>query len=371
MKYSFGLLLVIFFSAFSQIPQNYGDINLLTGASNPAVALIGSDARLIAYPSDPADITFCLIQLADSLDKGPGTFSLEVAPYWLTPASDELGYMDFLKDGGPLTAVLQTLTFSLAISNEIKAPTGGTGIALGVQTSLIRPSTDDVDRLESLYVMHDTLSLNALELLVSLRKQDDIYTALKLRLYSNDLIEDEREDILNQLGERDSILMEQVRADLMSQINAAREFAESFGLVRRGVYLDIAGGIVEFFEGDDVYSNRVYRYGCWGTGGFLSPPWTFNAIAKYQGYMEGDIDYQLDTGIATSVNISHRMELSGEYIWRNSRMTNGQSETTNRMDLAITIPFIRNTTVTLTLGKDFGADGQGNLITKVNVIFFC
>lgn len=367
--YHFLFLLISTLIASAQLPQGLGDLNLLSGSANPALALIGYEAKVIMYPTDPTDITFCVVQLADSISKGPGTFSLEVAPYWFLPASDDLSYSEFARGGGPGIAVPQTLTFSLAISNEMETPVGGTGIALGAQASLIRPPVTGVaGRLDTLQNLHASLSENFALMIDSLRDEDPQYRRLESRLYSEGLSEEEINILESLLVQQDSIIKQRALDNLDSAIRAAREYAENFGLTRSGNYLDLACGIVEVFEEDDFEANRVYRYGCWLTGGVLEPPFTFSAIGRYQGYHYGETEQDIDIGLAASMNLSTELEFSAEYLHRQSKLTNGETEATYRMDVALTIPIFRHASVSVTLGRDFDEDGEGSLMTLVNLV---
>lgn len=368
MKY-LVILLVSNAVAFAQLSQGEGDLNLLSGSANPALALIGNEARVIMYPTDPTDITFCLLQLADSISNGPGTFSLEVAPYWFLPASDDLSYSEFAQGGGPGIAVPQTLTFSLAISNEMETSIGGTGIALGAQASLIRPAVSGVAaRLDTLQTLQANLSENYATMIQSLQDDDSLLCYLVSKLSSDSLSEEDFVVFSNLLEQQETLIRERAQGNLDVEITAAREYAENFGLTRSGNYLDVACGIVEVFENDDIEENRVYRYGCWLTGGVLEPPFTFGVIGRYQGYRFGETEHDIDIGFAASMNLSSELEFSTEYLHRQSKLKDGETEATYRMDVVLTIPILRHTALSVTLGRDFGEDGDGSLMTLINLV---
>ncbi len=373
---------------------------LLQAPASPASSLLGVANSEINRPTDVATLMVGLQNLPfNFIEKG--SFSVDVAPYWISPNKSDKSISEMLTNAH---SIPQTFVVSFAVKNmdDNAEKMIGNSIysAVGFKFSVLRGNANN-ETYTKHALLKKLLTKNAKVIAKDVTDEDIIFNDEKvidyktkmeaiMKLIESDRLKKNSEELLQEynnlllklndrIGELSPIvkkIREKESQEYVESIAEIQAIQKNFKIVREGLLLDIAGGTSLQFREKQFNNSRVYNAGLWtvlgyafeksGTPLFLmrymynpKSDWmtvedfkpngnfsTFDAGVKYE-YSPKDSKF---TG---SVEGLYRSFISGSDL-----------KPTWKCVLNLDYAIFNNQHLTLSLGKDF----DNNIIKNGNVM---
>jgi hypothetical protein len=337
---------------------------------SPGFVLLGIEPASVERPGTVTDLSLGILNRLQNTNGLPKDFALEIAPYWLFNAKS-LTYVDYANYRNILANVAQTGSISLASASSPDSSMGT--IACGIRFSILRGKIDD--EFESYQSRLDTLSqslqnLNAIYAPYIQQKieHDELIVVLNSAWLKAEQAGNEAlmENINAQKTLRQAEIKAEIDKDFADSLTEIRKLASNLRFRRIGWKLDFAGGTVTRFPNQVFNSGKMSRWGFWATGGYEWKNWSALGVVRYLGDKIQNNLSSLDLGGRLIVNVK-KLSLSAEVVSRNFPNSNPQNNIcrfAGITDYAIA----KNKSLSLTIGRDFGGNYSGSLITLLNLL---
>ncbi len=386
-------------------------INSLSAPASPGSIILGVNPADIQKPTDLTGLMVSLRNATDNFSQLPVSFAIDIAPAWLFN-NRKITYADFISNK---KAFLQTLTFSYAQLSQKDENYNGLKQGLGLSFSLIRPAIKDSVYLQKISSInqHLKLLLNANDSLLKIKKESNaLYQQLETQIkdFQNKLISIESKDnptlddtvaaasiesqillVIALKDELDNKLLESVKKETdemhQSDIESLKKLSESITPVRKGFFLNIAGGTLakydDFKAGNAGFTNTaLWLTAGWdGNGKDYTGKSTFSMLllSRFiydnvdEWYKSGNIkNYNtFDNGLRVAYTSSNQKFLiSAEAISRKLFKTTASSSWVYKYLLNAQWAFGFNQVLTFTYGRDFNnhLTKDGNVIGYLNFV---
>lgn len=362
--------------------------------SAPAFTLLGVSPTDIERPTTPRAFAVSLLSAVQRGNNGllPNDFSLEVAPYWLTPHPG----LDFetYANPHPVQAIRQTLSFSVATAKVPAAQAGAAtdlmDIGIGVRASPWAGRTGkDVATLKAAITVANTRAalIDALIALLGTPRRalpdPPSTTLLRLRNAPHAGLTDEQhtamfDEVTGAIEQAlaassDPALMLAALRKLRTDGDAARKKAalelQTANQKRIGFTLDLAGGLVTRTLEAETSHARVTRTGVWATPGYNDDHLSILGVVRYlrntdDPVMAADL---VDLG-GRFVGTVGDLTVSFEAIRRSNRSPLRVRDSTERAVVNFEYKVNEDVTITSTFGKDYGDTRFGYDGTTISLL---
>jgi hypothetical protein len=211
--------------------------NLKTPTS-PAFVILGVEPTSVERPTTPRAFALSLYSASESSNGIiPQSYAAEFAPYWMR-RQPRVTWEEYFVKPGPVRALAQTFTVSVATRSLVTGADSTTGIGIGLRASpLVGHASAKAD---SLAVVLDRLQDRRLDLRDSLRRARRAGDAAQMATL---------QETLDQNG--------------ASAQAVAQELQDNDERV--GLRLELAGALAGYYPGNDFGAGRVGGTGAWGT----------------------------------------------------------------------------------------------------------
>lgn len=362
--------------SFSQ--QDTTSLDMLLAPGAPGFVLLGVAPTLVDRPADVTDFAVDVLNSTSNITALPQNYAIEVAPYWFFSHPD-LSYDQFAGDNGIIATAGQTFSLSVATSSVLSGGSDvvSTGMGLGARFSLLRGRIDNEfsnyrARLDSVMRVAGEISAVVASEIAEKYKTDPVIVQLKTMLTQAAARNDTASiaainQALQVRGRQLHYEVESsVRSQYRSELERVREEVQSIQVRRVGWKLEVAGGAVLNFPGQNFDSSSVSRYGGWINGGYDLGDYCALGVVRYLadvGNSAGDV---VEAGARLVLNISRKLSLSGEGVYRG--YPNGKSRTGWRFDIEVDYSVGKNSAVAFTFGRDSHGHQTGTLISALNLL---
>ena len=347
-------------------------VDILRVPEAPGFILLGGAPSAVERPGTVQALAVSLVSRAtegDLFDK----FAIQVSPFWLGGIPN-LDYADYERGAVGFEAIRRTLALSAATDNlDLGVPTPA--VALGVRFSL---STGRIDReyegygarrdsaFASLARFNSDITSRHQEALRNDREHQRLDSLFKAAAANNDtsrmtvLAKQQQDRAIEVLRE----LKVEAKVDAISEIGSLPER-------RLGFVMDAAGGWAVVFPDRDFDDVETYRWGAWTTIGYAAQAGTALAVVRFlrerdatQSGMPGSA---LDLGTRLIWDASNgKLSFSGEGVYRLG--LDDDAEDRYRVSTELTYAVSQNRNLSLTLGRDFEGETQGNVLALLRFI---
>ncbi|MBL7878234.1 MAG: hypothetical protein JNN23_00010 [Chryseobacterium gambrini] len=373
---------------------------LLQAPASPAANLLGVANSEINKPTDVATLMVGLQNLSfNFIEKG--SFSVDVAPYWISPNKSDKSITQMLTNKH---SIPQTFVVSFAVKNmddDVESMIGNSIYsAIGFKFSLLRGNANQETRtkhvlLKKLLTKHSGIVLEDREI-DDIMEDDNQLKRIKSKMKNmlepakrNDSQQEEIRNsteykiLLDNMNKRIDSLMaisknvvEKSNEDYAANLAEIQTIQKNFKIVREGFLLDFAGGTSIQFKEKRFNNSKIYNAGLWTVLGYaFEKSGTPLFLMRYMYNPKSDWmtteDFKPEGNFST-----FDAGLKYEYAPKDSKFT-GSIEGLYRSfisgsDLKPTWKYVLNLDyalfpnqhLTLSLGKDF----DNNIIKKGNVI---
>jgi hypothetical protein len=360
--------------ATSFAPNSRADESLSMDAMvvpvSPGFVLLGIEPASVERPGTVTDLSFSILNRLQNTNGFPKDFALEIAPYWLFGANN-LTYANYANNGNILANVAQTGSISLASASSQDSSMGT--IAFGIRFSILRGKIDDEfesyqSRLDSLSQSLKNLNTIYTPYIQQKFEHDELLAALNSAWLKAEQAGDEAlmENINAQKTIRQAEIKTEIDKDFADSLIEIRKLASNLRFRRIGWKLDIAGGTVTRFPNQVFNSGKMSRWGCWATGGYEWKNWSALAVVRYLGDKIQNNLSSLDMGGRLIIDVK-KLSLSVEIVSRNFPNSSSQKNVWRFAEIS-DYAIAKNKSLSLTVGRDFGGNYSGSLITLLNLL---
>jgi hypothetical protein len=360
-------------SGLSAQAEGEASLNLLTAPSSPAFVLLGIEPTSIERPGSVTDLALSLRSATDDFGVVPESYALSVAPWWLTPAADDLDYATYAGGQG---ALLRTATISIATTTETDATSGerttslGIGLRVGLAQGPIAQDEDYVTQMEALRDSLDNLVDALAEIQQAKLRTDPELLALEAASDSATVAETQAAlDLL--IEHRTQVLVEEADAELRQRyddrIEALRRQSANLPLRRSGFNLDLAGGAVIDFPGREFDRADGRSLGGWLTGSLEYGWGAALGVGRIQKDFVDDVT-SVDLGGRLILDNVQGVSLSVEGLGRLFPNVDGR-ETEWRYSASVDYSVGSNRVVSFAIGRDFEGRRASDLILALSFGF--
>lgn len=390
-------------------------LDLLRAPSSPASALLGFAVSDIEKPTDVSDFMLSLQSGSSSYTKLPSSYAIDIAPFYLF-RNKGADFSTTGKNGLQSTRFKdyfrQSFVVSLALRNPDSAfnnfkPTSTYG-ALGLKFSIIRPQYDKETKakLSAIYekqrallmiykigleekrksVRYEFLGIRNIYLLDSIARLPYLTTEEK-QIRALKMIEDSNSEFAKNESEKSELnagFKKEIQAELAkkSKLEAdLQEEAKTFTGNRKGLSVDLAGGLSTEFKEKRFDNSKIFNSGIWTTFGYN---WANGSsvlgLARY--LYNPDEVFALDN-IKNDIGNISTFDSGLRYIFTNGKFGGGAEALYRRILSSATVkPSWRivanadyalsdNQKIIFSFGRNF--DGtvtkNGNLVAALTVLF--
>lgn len=380
----------------------FGQVNpeLLQAPASPASNLLGVANSEINRPTDVASLMVGLQNLSFNLIE-KGSFSVDVAPYWIYPNKSDKSISQMLTNRH---SIPQTFVLSFAvmnISDDAESMIGNSiYTAVGFKFSVLRGNAN-YETYAKHALLKTLLTQNAGVIAEDFSdddiiKKDELVIEYKTKMEGmmataggNDSKEEEiknskeyieLESKFNDRIGKLSLTIKEIRGKInkeyIANITDIQEVQKKFKIVREGFLLDFAGGTSIQFKEKRFNNSKIYNAGLWTVLGYATKEsgtplfllrymynpkndWMTVEDFKPQGNFstfDAGVKYEYspkDSKFTGSVEGLYRSFISGSDL-----------KPTWKCVLNLDYAIFANQHLTLSLGKDF----DNNIIKKGNVI---
>jgi hypothetical protein len=395
MKTVYAILILVSNMLFGQINPE-----LLQAPASPAANLLGVANSEINKPTDVASLMVGLQNLSfNFIEKG--SFSVDVAPYWIFPGKSDKSISQMLTN---IKSVPQTFVLSFAVKNidDDEESMIGNSIytAVGFKFSVLRGNANDETR--SKHALLKTLLTNNARMIAEdtsdeevifndnlvIEYQDKMKKMLALAGNDNskqEMIKNTKEYIeleteLNSRIVKLNPIIKEIREKANQEYNTniaeIQAVQKDFKIVREGFLLDFAGGTSLQFKEKRFNNSKIYNAGLWTVLGFATKDaGTPLLLVRYMYNPKSDWmtteDFNPDGNFSTfdaGVKYEYspkdsKFTGSFEGLYR-SFISGSDLKPTWKCVLNLDYAIFTNQHLTLSLGKDF----DNNIIKSGNVI---
>ena len=376
--------------------QDSLDYSMLTPPASPAFTLMGIAPSAVERPGSVTDFAVTILNTTNNLTGVPQDFSMEFAPYWLFGGGKNLSFDEYSKNGNVESNFLQTLSVSVATSASDDGDITSQSMGIGIRFSLAQGtiSNDFTELREKMSEYNEIFAQRFLELSASdevkktLEAQLDtmVSTRSKLRARLRNLPDDQAEqapfiegqieyaatqilEISQKIEARNLELQNMTDARKEEAKKALREELSKIEIKRTGLKLDVAGGLILDFPGQDFDSGKLSKAGVWVNGGYETESLAFLGVVRYLGDEANEDDSSLDFG--ARIVFDHpkfkKFDFSGETVYRNY-FDSEVLDNNFRVALIFNYTIARNKKLEFTFGRDFEGNTTGNLLSMINLV---
>lgn len=411
-KLFFVLVLSLYaFSGFSQgksatdsminVMDTTIKLDLLQAPASPAFNLLGISPSAIERPTDLNAFRLSIQNATNNFTKLPSNYSAEFSPASLFNIKNQT--LTKFNSTDSRDVFWQSLSISLGFTRtnaddqETDDSTGSPKLGIGLKFSIIRPRWNDSTQryIDSLYfyldqqnkIMENINFGNArLAAIDSEIKKVNLSTLpIEQKIDSINKLNTQMQEVKRVLysdsGRKASLGRDLAKIDSISLKNIKR-LASGLKIVRKGVFLDFASGIVLDFPDNNFDNSRTHKAGAWFTGGYEGGEnLSVLGIARYlfqPNKIFADDSAKLKTDDISTFDAGARIIVGGgkkrfaaslEGLYR-SVLNKNTIPSSWRMVFNATYDIGQNRMITLSLGKNF--DGtfvkSGNLIAALNLV---
>ncbi|MCS3867982.1 hypothetical protein J3D55_000898 [Chryseobacterium ginsenosidimutans] len=395
MKIIYVLLIVVSNILFGQVSPE-----LLQAPASPASNLLGVANSEINKPTDVATLMVGLQNLSfNFIEKG--SFSVDVAPYWISPNKSDKSISQMLTNKH---SIPQTFVLSFAVKNidEDAENMIGNSIytAVGLKFSVLRGYANQETRTKhallkklltrhSGFVLEDSEIDNIIDADNQLKrikskmgkmlepagrndsKQEEIKSSTKYKILLVDM--NNRIDSLKSMSKN---AVEKSNEDYIVNLAEIQAIQKDFKIVRTGFLLDFAGGTSIQFKEKRFNNSKIYNAGVWTVLGYATEKsGTPLLLVRYMYNPKSDwmtVEDFKPEGNFSTFDAGVKYEYSPkdskftgslEGLYR-SFISGSDLKPTWKCVLNLDYAIFANQHLTLSLGKDF----DNNIIKKGNVI---
>ncbi|WP_145861285.1 hypothetical protein [Pedobacter suwonensis] len=277
-------------------------LDLLKAPSSPASALLGFAVSDIEKPTDLSDFMLSVQSATSSYTKLPSSYAIDIAPFYLF-RNKGADFSTTGKNGLQSTRLKdyfrQSFVVSLALRNPDSAfnnfkPTSTYG-ALGLKFSIIRPqyNIETKQKLNSIYekqrallmiykigleeerksARYEYLGIRNIYLLDSISHLPNL-TEDEKKTHAFAMMQDTNSEFAKNETEKSELnkgFKKEIQAELAKQSKLEadlQEEAKTFTGNRKGLSVDIAGGLSTEFREKRFDNSKIFNSGIWSTFGY-------------------------------------------------------------------------------------------------------
>lgn len=352
-------------------------LNLLLPPSSPAFAILGISPVSIERPGNPTDFAVSILSSTENLTIIPRNYALEITPRWLFKR-DNLEAGHYSGDDDIARNFLQTLSVSLATVTEpeIVSDTFTTSLAVGTRFSLFRGGINSKydEELDSLLSTFNSTShekwtdllndptlkyLKALEDSV-IQSKDSIFQDPTLKKDSSKVIEilikDRRRTLRTAFDTEFAITEETLYKDI-------EDVASRMHLTRTGFKLDVAAAAAWDFPQGSFDDYTFTKWGAWINFGYENQYLGGLGTARLRFDNQYPDSSSIDGGGRFLYYSPQQLTLSAELVFRYLQEPRSLHY---HWDVTADYPVFKNNVVSFTIGKDYGAFQEGELIASIS-----
>jgi hypothetical protein len=369
----FAMVFILWVFGFSQRAKADESISIdaMVVPSSPGFVLLGIEPASIERPGTVMDLTFSVMNRLGNTEGLPKDFALELAPYWLFGAGN-LTYEKYADYRNIWANIIQTGSVSIASASGPDSSLGS--LAFGLRFSILRGKIND--EFESYKRRLDTLRLSLKELnaiyspyIQQRMERDELVTALDSAWFTAERAGNQA--LMDNINAQKTLRLIEIKAaidkEFADSLAVIRKLASDLRLRRIGWKLDIAGGTVTMFPNRIFDNGKMSRWGIWATGGYEWRNWSALGVVRYLGDRDQRDLSSLDMGGRLIIDIS-KLSLSTEVVSRNFPESKANDDIWRLAGIA-DYAIAKNKSLSLTIGRDFGGNYSGSLITLLNLVF--
>jgi hypothetical protein len=369
----FAMVFILWAVGFSKRAKTDENISIdaMVVPSSPGFVLLGIEPASIERPGTVMDLTFSVLNRLGNTEGLPKDVALELAPYWLFGGRN-LTYDQYADYQNILANIIQTGSVSIASASGPDSSL--VSLAFGLRFSILRGKIDD--EFESYKRRLDSLRLSLKELnaiyspyIQQRMERDELVTALDSAWFTAERAGNQA--LMDNINVQKTLRLIEIKAavdkEFADSLVVIRKLASDLRLKRIGWKLDIAGGTVAMFP-DRIFDNgKTRRWGAWATGGYEWKNWSALGVMRYLGDRSQSDLSSLDLGGRLIVDIK-KLSLSAEAVSRSFPNLKSRDNIW-RLDGNADYAIAKNKSLSLTIGRDFGGNYSGSLITLLNLVF--
>lgn len=345
--------------------------DLLKPTSSSAFILLGSQANDVESPTSPVDLAISIGNATNKFSSLPSAYALDINPAWVF-AKKKTGYKydSYVRGNDVGYNLFQTLRFSVG-SNTLDSTKERSQklnqTALGLKVSLLRGSLDNDSKakLDSLHVLDSKIldvTNEAIKYVSEVLKIDAFVSPDQFKT------------------KKDSVEKELLKKYKFDKISYSKNYVETSSFGRKGLKIDLSGGIVYDFLNQDWENKFLSKYVVWTTIAYEPKD---DNIPTILGIVRVQNDKSRSKTNENSINSFHyldlgarilfernKVNLSFEYVLRNKLEKNNVFDNGNRFVFNFDYKISKTQSLTFSFGKNFKNEyyRNGNLIAAVNFI---
>lgn len=407
-------LLLSVIDAVAQEANNELDdisVNSLSAPASPGSVLLGVNPTEIQKPTDLTGLMISLRNATDNFTQLPVSFAIDMAPAWLFK-KDKISFTDYVSSK---KSFMQTFTLSYAQLSQDDQNYKGLKQGLGFSFSLVRPPIRDTAYLHRVANINMQLKnlLEASDMLLAEKKAgSQLYQQLDSQVlnYQNRIIAlSSREHqtltdsvaltnlatqlllILSLKDNLDNKLLEETKQEIdelrSDEIESLNSLSKTITPVRKGFFLDVAGGTIARYDNFQVNKTRLTNSALWLTTGWDGnsndesgkSTFSFFLFSRFvyknadEWYKSGNTTLYntFDNGIKLSyATASQKFLVSAEALGRKLYNTDAAKTFVYKYLVNVQWAVGMNQVLTFTYGKDFNnhITRDGNVIGYLNFV---
>lgn len=404
----------VFFAAAQDVTDDELDdipVNSLSAPASPGSVLLGVNPAEIQKPTDLTGLMISLRNATDNFTQLPVSFAIDIAPAWLLN-KQKISYADFI---GSKKSFMQTFTLSYAQLSQDDENYKGLKQGLGFSFSLIRPPIRDEAYINRVAAINTHLKnlLEANDSLLTQKKQgSQLYQQLDSQVahFQKQIITIESKPfqtladtlatsnletqlllVLSLKDNLDNTLLEETKKEIdesrRDDIESLTNLSETITPVRKGFFLNIAGGTLARYDDFSVNKTRLTNSSFWLTTGwdgngndnngkstlsvFLLSRFIYNNADEWYKAGNTNLYNTFDNGLKFSyATASQKFLFSAEAVSRKLYKTDAAKTFVYKYLLNVQWAVGVNQVLTFTYGKDFNnhITRDGNVIGYLNFV---
>lgn len=354
-------------------------LDLITSPNSPGFSILGISPQEIERPQTPTDFAVNVLSSTQNFSTLPQNYSLEFAPAWMFTGK-KIRYSAFSSDSIKHN-LWQTLTVSLATADGFTPD--DTRFGAGFRVSIVRGKIDQEfqdyhQKITEGFAALDSFNNHFSEVMNERSKEDPVILENE-KQFAEARRNGENEKAaacLAIIDARKKELAAAIENELVSEVEQLKSKANEVQVRRIGWKWDLAGATAIDFAENDFTNSYVTNSGLWTTIGYeaksnLCLLATGRVLFQHANMVTLDSGFtNLDGGLRLIYD-NGRFSFSGEVLYRQSVMKEGNNTGQWKYDVNAAYNFMPNKTLTFSLGKNFdqlNTEYSGNLIAWLNVL---
>lgn len=386
-------------------------VNSLSAPASPGSVLLGVNPTEIQKPTDLTGLMISLRNATDNFTQLPVSFAIDIAPAWLFN-KHKIDYGDFVSSK---KSFLQTFTLSYAQLTQDDENYRGLKQGIGFSFSLIRPPIRDnayLNRVKKINVhLKNLLEAND-SLLAGKKAGNQLYQQLDSQVTSylsliraiedkpfqtladtvaSSNVETQLLLLLSLKDNLDNKLLEETKKEIdesrQEEIESLTSLSETITPVRKGFFLNLAGGTLARYDDFRVNNTRLTNSSFWLTTGwdgngnddsgkstlsfFLLSRFIHNNADEWYKSGNTTLYNTFDNGLKLSyATASQKFLFSAEAVSRKLYKTDAAKTFVYKYLVNVQWAVGVNQVLTFTYGKDFNnhITRDGNVIGYLNFV---